>query len=1068
MKRLVIMATILLAVVVGARAQDAVLLAKMQEARALYDAKSYGEAADAYLALADMVSDKSTEERRHAYVLHTSMAIKCCYLSKERYEQGYELAKALLQEQLTDSERSSVERYYTLNGAMVAMRCIRGENKQYERCRQVIAEIEPYAKDDVKEIISSKVPMSWEFEATPLYMAGDYDKAYTCYANAEEAYSALGDTKNALKCLAHMASCRWLNDDYAEALALYDRLYDSAAAVGNREQMVSARVNQRKIYKTLGDRRHMARAMDDISRLTAGDDDNATIVYTLLGDDAADMGDYMLAETYYLKARDIASRLEGSTRLTTLNAIYTAVRDALRKGGMHRAALAYELERQALIDDSGLPIATSAYRYTTIASIYEDLGDRDNAMLYVDKMVRSADAGNMSARNKAEILTLVAIIRGGFKDYDGAIADLQTADEILAGQFAADDADRMKIQALMGGMLCKVEHYAEGVEAYRRYYQWARSTFGDDGMTTYDALYYLAGAEAYNGDMATGKQHYMAAAEGYRRIVKDNLRSISSSERDAYWQSVSGPLWDMSAYAIKMEEQQPEAADGAFTQACYDALLFSKSLLLASETSMYDMLQKKGTQQDLDDYAHIVALQARITELAKGGQTNNETIAALTAEKLATDRQLAMRCSAYGDYTAFLDVDYNDIRAALKQSEAVVDFTDYVKVDGSHIYAAYIITAAGSAPRLIKVFDETAYTALLDGRRTYAAYTDTAFTRLLWQPIEETIAAAGGAMPTTVYYVPSGIVHQIALESLPTADGSLLGDRYSFRRLTSARQLAAGSMPTTVMTTGNNAMLMGGIDYDNSDPTATTATATAATRRGRFQSRPFGPYTSKVRGAVQNATNNEGFESLEWSLKEVTDVGEILRAKGVQTTVLTGAQATEEAFVAMDGRAPSLLLASTHGFYYTPDAASAISALSGYTDAMSLTGLIMAGGNRAWTGKPLPDGVANGILTAGKIAHLDLSGIGLAVLSACQTAQGETTSDGVYGLQRAFKKAGAQAMVMTLWSVNDEATTEFIETFFRELAANDWDRHTAFDLARRHMRTKYKSPYYWAPFIMLD
>ena len=170
----------------------------------------------------------------------------------------------------------------------------------------------------------------------------------------------------------------------------------------------------------------------------------------------------------------------------------------------------------------------------------------------------------------------------------------------------------------------------------------------------------------------------------------------------------------------------------------------------------------------------------------------------------------------------------------------------------------------------------------------------------------------------------------------------------------------------------------------------------------------------------------------------------------------------------MSGMAPKLLLVATHGFYYSADNIANIDYLQGYTDAMSLTGLIMSGGNLAWRGKHLPDGVLSGILTAATISRMDLQGTELAVLSACQTGQGKTTPEGIYGLQRAFKKAGVQTIIMTLWNVSDFATKEFMTTFFVELANNGWKKREAFNETKRIVRKKYPEPYYWAGFVMLD
>ena len=94
----------------------------------------------------------------------------------------------------------------------------------------------------------------------------------------------------------------------------------------------------------------------------------------------------------------------------------------------------------------------------------------------------------------------------------------------------------------------------------------------------------------------------------------------------------------------------------------------------------------------------------------------------------------------------------------------------------------------------------------------------------------------------------------------------------------------------------------------------------------------------------------------------------------------------------------------------------------------------------------------------------------MVVLSACQTAQGKITSEGVYGLQRAFKKAGVGTIVMSLWSVSDKTTSEFMTTFYERLADknNAWNKRKAFEEAKEIIRKKHPDPYLWAAFVMLD
>jgi CHAT domain-containing protein len=108
-----------------------------------------------------------------------------------------------------------------------------------------------------------------------------------------------------------------------------------------------------------------------------------------------------------------------------------------------------------------------------------------------------------------------------------------------------------------------------------------------------------------------------------------------------------------------------------------------------------------------------------------------------------------------------------------------------------------------------------------------------------------------------------------------------------------------------------------------------------------------------------------------------------------------------------------------------------------------------------------------------EIAMLDLRNTKLAVLSACETALGDITSEGVWGLQRAFKMAGVQTIVMSLWQVDDEATSILMQYFYEELFRQPQSRfspHAALASAQRRMRQhpQYSSPYYWAAFIAID
>jgi CHAT domain-containing protein len=121
-------------------------------------------------------------------------------------------------------------------------------------------------------------------------------------------------------------------------------------------------------------------------------------------------------------------------------------------------------------------------------------------------------------------------------------------------------------------------------------------------------------------------------------------------------------------------------------------------------------------------------------------------------------------------------------------------------------------------------------------------------------------------------------------------------------------------------------------------------------------------------------------------------------------------------------------------------------------------------GNRS----ELPETVQDGILTAKEVSLLDLRETDLVVLSACETGKGEVTGDGVFGLQRAFKMAGVQTIIMSLWPVNDQATQLLMTEFYNNWIGKHQSKREAFRNAQNTVRTQYEEPEYWAGFIMLD
>jgi CHAT domain-containing protein len=216
----------------------------------------------------------------------------------------------------------------------------------------------------------------------------------------------------------------------------------------------------------------------------------------------------------------------------------------------------------------------------------------------------------------------------------------------------------------------------------------------------------------------------------------------------------------------------------------------------------------------------------------------------------------------------------------------------------------------------------------------------------------------------------------------------------------------------------------------------------------------------------------------------VKSVSDILTKKGVQSSIHKGKEANEESFKSLSEQHNDIIHIATHGFYLPTEKAEendflklmpmfipgsdAQSKSDPIKTSMLRSGLVFAGGNRAWKGEKITKDIDDGIATSAEIANISLAGTDLVVLSACETGLGEVNDEGVFGLQRAFKKAGVNSILMSMWNVDDLVTQSFMTEFYKGLATG-LAKHQALAHAQQYVIQTYgDNPRYWAPFVLLD
>ncbi|EAW34379.1 CHAT domain-containing protein [Lyngbya sp. PCC 8106] len=225
---------------------------------------------------------------------------------------------------------------------------------------------------------------------------------------------------------------------------------------------------------------------------------------------------------------------------------------------------------------------------------------------------------------------------------------------------------------------------------------------------------------------------------------------------------------------------------------------------------------------------------------------------------------------------------------------------------------------------------------------------------------------------------------------------------------------------------------------------------------------------SNTRGSNQLSRGVEmSFGALPGTAEEARVIAPLLS----DVTLFTESQATENAVKQL--QAPNILHIATHGFFLKnlprvePD--NTFGLISENTqqntpiqeNPLLRSGLALAGFN------PRESGKDDGVLTALEVANLKLRGTKLVVLSACETGLGEIENgEGVYGLRRAFTLAGAESLLMSLWTVSDEGTKELMIKYYQRLLQNQgrseaW-RQTQLEMLNSQ---EYQHPYFWAAFV---
>lgn len=378
--------------------------------------------------------------------------------------------------------------------------------------------------------------------------------------------------------------------------------------------------------------------------------------------------------------------------------------------------------------------------------------------------------------------------------------------------------------------------------------------------------------------------------------------------------------------------------------------------------------------------------------------------------------------------------EWKEIAASLSPKEAVVDIVSlpisYNYFD--RIYIAIAFTAKDTLPHLIPLTTKLSLHQLFVHNKLYSRF---------WQPIEKAISGC-----EHIYLSLDGDLSQIPFADLHNGQ-QYISEKYILHHL-----LYTGDIPFIKSQRDN-------LEHAHRDIFFFGG--------AKFNIQPENDDQEKLRG--------QGFAYLPGTVKEINSISQLLSNQW-KIHKYIGEEANEASFKQLSNQSMSgaVLHVATHGFnleYNDSIQSTAINhkGESGYKEPLMRTGFILTGANKNWVEELPLNGENDGILTALEISAMNLTGIELAVLSTCHSAQGEIhEGEGSFGLQRAFRLAGVRSMIISLSEIPDRETVEFMTGFYRYWQQG-MSKPEAFTKTQREMIGKYRNdPQKWAYFILVE
>jgi CHAT domain-containing protein/Tfp pilus assembly protein PilF len=579
------------------------------------------------------------------------------------------------------------------------------------------------------------------------------------------------------------------------------------------------------------------------------------------------------------------------------------------------------------------------------------------------------------------------------------------------------------------------------------------------------------------------QQHLDAALPLFERaflVSEQHLRQEVLGSSEARLANVLGQLRDSEERFYALVRTHPD--DERVRHLAFSAALLRKGRSAEEFADTSRIIYRGLSLADRQSFEDLRALRTRLSALSFAGpgqrsvEDYQQRLAELTERGQALEAAFVRRSERLRALHALPPASeiLRRVAATLPRDGALVEYITSHRSQAEPHYLALLLFADGHTQALdlgpVAAIDRAAQRlrAALADRAVDSLSTAGELHALVFQPLVPYLSGA-----RRLFLAPDGQLALIPFSALHDGERFLV-DSWDITYLTSGRDLLRRSEVSPV-------------DLQRHSKPRPAAAFMVVVANPDFGSAPAGPERDAQGPSVSmeapawledtsSPLSARDFADQVWlPLPGTQKEAEALQRLVPHARLLLGQEATKEALLEL--QTPGVLHIATHGFFLEDASTSkdtrAVKHFGAVgdtgpvqrpPDSLLRSGLVLAGARAGGT-VPGTRRFKDSLVTALELAGLDLWGTQLVVLSACDTGRGDVkVGEGVYGLRRALLVAGAETVVTSLWKVNDEATGELMEAYYRHLLAGH-GRTTALREAMKELRQKRPHPYYWAPFI---